>query len=90
LFKGINTPENQRLFNELSAIDLNYLLFSCEQEEWERNGHGTYSVPNEENLVYAGFASHFTPVHEASLQNNLWIPLFQNMMIGNWILDFHL
>jgi hypothetical protein len=46
--------EIQLPFEQLSALEINHLLFTCETEHLEDNRDGMYHVPNYGQLAYAG------------------------------------
>lgn len=64
------------LYKPLQVSDINYLLFSSEQEEHLVSGYGMYNVPNKGNLLFGGFGGVFADIKEASLHNDLGKPLF--------------
>jgi len=47
-----------------------------------------YNLPNKGDLPYAGFASLFYEIREASLFNEVNRPILKNIMEGNWLLDY--
>lgn len=47
-------PEEKTLFSDLSAIDMNYLMYSCENEEKELNtGDGNFFIKGYNFLLFA-------------------------------------
>lgn len=80
------TPES--LVKNLSAADINYLLFSCESEEKEHNSQGPYHIPGKGVVSYAGLAGIYQDLRNAALKNDLGIPLFNNLRSGYWMLDY--
>lgn len=64
------------------------MFFSSEHEEHERSGYGMYNISNKGALLFGGLGGVFTDVNEASLRNDLGIPLFVNLREGHWYLDY--
>ena len=69
---------------DLTVDDINYLLYSCENEERTFNGGDCYDLPNYWKLKYAGFAGVKSLLLSIGLQNNLGHPLCENLRQGNW------
>jgi len=80
----------KELVYHLTPSQINYLLFSCENEEKEhsKGKNGCYYIPNSSPLVYSGFCAFSKMVRDARLYNNLSLPLFDNLRTGNWVLDY--
>ena len=69
--------------------DINYFLYSCENEEIEFWKNGMYVVPNFGQLNFAGFAGVIKILRETSLTNDLYHPLFANIIEGDYLLDYY-
>ena len=69
--------------------DVNYYLFTCENEERDIWGGGLYYVPNYRNLVFGGFSGVIKILRETSLNNDSAHPLYKNIMEGNYLLDYY-
>lgn len=80
------TPES--LVKNLTAADINYLLFSSDPEEKENNSQGPYHIPGKGVVSYAGLAGIYQDLRNAAIKNDLGIPLFNNLRNGSWMLDF--
>lgn len=80
---------SKELVSHLEPCQLNFLLFSTENEEREKmNGvRGCYHIDGKP-LVYAGFAAFSKILRECRFYNVLSHPLFENLRKGNWLMDF--
>ncbi|KAK0734496.1 glucanotransferase domain of glycogen debranching enzyme-domain-containing protein [Lasiosphaeria miniovina] len=76
--------------DELSLIDLNFLLYKCEPEEHDvSNGRdGTYDIPGHGKIVYAGLQGWWSILADIIKDNNLAHPLCQHLRDGQWALDY--
>lgn len=74
----------------MDIIDINYYLFSCENEEREYWGNNIYGIPNNSPLVFSGFFGVMKILRETSLNNDFHHPLYQNIMEGDWFIEYHL
>lgn len=45
IFDNIHLPSYSPIYDDLQPEDINFLLFSCENEEREKNGRGMYHIP---------------------------------------------
>ena len=54
------SKEPTKMIEHLQPHEINYILFSCENEEKDhtQGKRGTYGVPSYGNLPYAGFAGY--------------------------------
>ena len=77
-------------FSSLSLVDLNFLLYRCEEEERDfSNGRdGVYSIPNHGALVYAGLQGWWSVLRNVIRNNDLGHPLCNHLREGQWPLDY--
>lgn len=73
----------------MDIADVNYYLFSCENEEREIWKNGLYFVPGYRHLFFGGFAGVVRVLRETSLNNDFHHPLFRNIMEGDYLLDYY-
>ena len=76
---------NYSLDNELNLDQLNYLLYSCEAEEKERNGGGTYDVPHYKKFLYGGITSLIQAFQDPDGAQKIKLHLND----GFWLVDFY-
>lgn len=78
------------LFEKFSIEEINYYLYSCEEEERARfNGYGNYYLENFGVLPFAGFAGLAKIFEEISLQNDKDHPIYENLMNSHHLIDFY-
>lgn len=70
--------------------DINYYLFSCENEERAYWNNSLYQIPNFHPLVFAGFSGVMKILAETSLNNDFNHPLYHNIRAGDWFIEYHL
>ncbi|RYN20313.1 Glycogen debranching enzyme [Alternaria arborescens] len=77
-------------FSGVNLIDLNYILYRCEEEERDATDHkdGTYNIPGHGNLVYAGLQGWWSVLRDIVNDNNLGHPLCNHLRDGQWALDY--
>lgn len=68
--------------------DINYYLFTCDNEERELWGSGLYEVPGYGRLTFGGFAGVVKILRETSLNNDHAHPLYLNIQEGHYLLDY--
>ena len=74
------------LSSSLSLIDLNYILYRCDNEEKdEGNGGGVYVVPGAGPLVYCGLQGIMSMMEPVRVNNDLGHPLCDNLRSGDWL-----
>ena len=73
----------------MDLSDINYYLFSCENEEREIWKSGLYYVPGFGNLVFAGFSGVIKILRETSLNSDITHPIFKNIIEGDYLLDYY-
>ncbi|KAH9506703.1 hypothetical protein DERF_011421 [Dermatophagoides farinae] len=76
-----------KIVNKLNLIDLNYILFRCQQEEFDENSSGTYQLSNGP-LVYSGLAGIMFYLAKIRTHNDLGHPLCENLRQGNWLSNY--
>ena len=84
------TSGAEEAFSQLSLIDLNFVLYRCEQEELDYTGgkDGIYIVPNHGSLVYAGLQGWWSILRDVIRNNDLGHPLCDHLRDGQWALDY--
>ncbi|CRK94139.1 CLUMA_CG007658, isoform A [Clunio marinus] len=86
---GTKFKEIQSIISNLSLVDLNLALFSCDQEERDRGfGFEAYDIPGFKRLEYAGFQGVLSLLSHISPSNDLGHPLCGNLRSGNWLIDY--
>ncbi|KAH9417750.1 hypothetical protein DERP_011461 [Dermatophagoides pteronyssinus] len=75
------------IVQKLNLIDLNYILFRCQQEEFDENSSGTYQLSNG-SLVYSGLAGIMFHLAKIRTNNDLGHPLCENLRQGNWLPEY--
>jgi glycogen debranching enzyme len=76
-----------RIANDLTLLDLNSVLFQCDQEERDLNsGNGVYSLNGYGPLKYAGLQGVMSILSEIRPKNDLgnWLP--DNLRQGDWLM----
>lgn len=73
---------------DLSANDVNDLIFCCSRENEVKTGAPTYIVPGSGALIYGGFGGVYRNIREAMRHNKLHLPLFENLRKGDWIFEY--
>lgn len=80
----------QSIISKLNLVDLNLVLFSCNQEEQDRGfGFGSYDIPGFKRLEYAGFQGVLSLLSHISPSNDLGHPLCGNLRNGDWLIGEH-
>ena len=84
------TSGAKEAFSQLSLVDLNFVLYQCEQEERDSSGgkDGVYVVPNHGPLVYAGLQGWWSILRDVIRNNDLGHPLCNHLRDGQWALDY--
>ncbi len=84
------TSGARRAFSQLSLVDLNFVLYRCDQEERDLSGgkDGVYIVPNHGPLVYAGLQGWWSILRDVIRSNDLGHPLCNHLRDGEWALDY--
>ncbi|KZT27841.1 glycoside hydrolase family 133 protein [Neolentinus lepideus HHB14362 ss-1] len=79
-----------KAFSELSLVDLNVVLYRCEDEERDATlGEiGTYAVPGMAALVYCGLEGWMHPLRHIMRYNDLGHALCGHLREGSWALDY--
>lgn len=79
--------ELKRIISKLDLVDLNFALFSCDQEERERgNGFEAFDIPGFQRLPYAGLQGFLSFLSEISPKHDLGHPFCNNLRQGNWMI----
>jgi len=77
-------------FTNLDLVDLNFVLYRCEEEEHDSSDgkDGVYDIPNHGKLVYAGLQGFWSVLKKIIANNDLAHPLCQHLRDGQWPLDY--
>lgn len=82
--------ELMELFKPLTLLDLNYILFRCNEEELN-DTHGqssVYVLDNYGPLLYAGLHGIFPVLCLVRNNNDLGHSICDNLRRGNWLMDY--
>jgi glycogen debranching enzyme len=91
LEKGSKFEELRKIVSKLDLVDLNFALFSCDQEERDRgNGFEAYNIPGFERLPYAGLQGFLSYLSEISPKHDLGHPFCNNLREGDWMIGNYL
>lgn len=84
------TSGAKEVMAELDLVDLNFLLYRCDAEERDGSSgnDGTYDIPGNGKIVYAGLQGWWSLLKDIIRDNNLAHPLCQNLRDGQWALDY--
>ncbi|KAL9121856.1 MAG: hypothetical protein Q9187_001585 [Circinaria calcarea] len=84
------TSGAKKAFGVLSLVDLNFVLYRCDEEERDFSGgkDGVYNVPNYGPLVYAGLQGWWSVLRDVIRNNDLGHPICQHLRSGQWALDY--
>lgn len=84
---GARYQELRSIVSRFNLVDLNLVLFSCDQEERDRGfGFEAYDIPGYKRLEYAGFQGVLSLLSDISPSNDLGHPLCNNLRNGNWLI----
>ena len=84
---GSKYREVKNIISRLNLVDLNLVLFSCDQEERDRGyGYEAYDIPGFKRLEYSGFQGVLSLLSHISPSNDLGHPLCGNLRNGNWMI----
>jgi glycogen debranching enzyme len=77
-------------FANLDLVDLNFVLYRCEEEEHDSSDgkDGVYDIPGHGKLVYAGLQGFWSVLKKIIANNDLAHPLCQHLRDGQWALDY--
>lgn len=79
-----NGGEVVNIVMSLSLVDLNYVLYRCDEEEREDCG-GTYQLDSVGRLHYCGLAGVMGFLKDIRTNNDLGHPLCDNLRAGDWL-----
>ncbi|KAK8374371.1 hypothetical protein O3P69_011987 [Scylla paramamosain] len=84
-----HNPVLTDIVNGLSLVDLNRILYRCDDEEKdEGRGWGAYNIPNYGPLLYCGLQGVVSVLSEIRVVNDLGHPLCGNLRDGDWLPDY--
>lgn len=73
----------------LNLLDLNRILFRCDEEERSDNfGIGVYNFQGWDSLKYCGLQGIMSIMASIRATNDLGHPVCQNLREGNWLMDY--
>lgn len=76
------------IMESFDLVDLNAVMYRCDQEEYDTINGGCYNIPDFGNLVYCGFEG-WMPILKEIIQSNLLNhPLCEHLRQGHWALDY--
>ncbi|KAG5520081.1 hypothetical protein PMAC_001157 [Pneumocystis sp. 'macacae'] len=76
------------IMENFDLVDLNLIMYRCDQEERNTINDGCYNIPGFGDLVYCGFEG-WMPVLKEIIRNNILDhPLCQHLRQGQWALDY--
>lgn len=80
---------HRQALEKLDLFDLSVLLYRCDGEERTatRGQFGSYTIPNQGTLVYAGLQGWASVLEPAVRENDLGCSAAQNLRDGLWALD---
>lgn len=88
--EDINLTSLRRIISKLNLVDLNIVLFVCQQEEKQHSTksmeRGVYNVPGYGDLTYAGLQGIISITRKIAETNDLGHPLCNNLRNGNWLM----
>lgn len=85
--RGSKFQEIKDIVAKLSLVDLNLVLFCCDQEERDRGfGFESYDIPGYKRLEYAGFQGVLSLLSDIGPNNDLGHPLCNNLRNGDWMI----
>lgn len=84
--------ELRRLAGELDLVDLNYVLYRCDEEEKDEfpGIGGVYTIPGYGEMAYCGIEGTYILMEIIKRHNNLDHALCNNLREGTWLLDYTL
>jgi len=85
--RNLDTARLKEIVSSLSLLDLQFVLFQCDQEGREA-GFGCYEVPGWRQLHYCGLAGLVPVLDKIRPTNDLGHPLMDNIRSGDWLLDY--
>lgn len=89
--RGPKFQDAKNVISKLNLVDLNLVLFGCDQEERDRgNGYEAYNIPGFKRLEYAGLQGVLSLLSDISPSNDLGHPLCGNLREGNWLIGMSL
>ena len=77
------------VLNNLEIIDINYYLYSTDNEERAYWGNGNYNLEGYGTLVYAGFCGIKSFMLNAIKTSDYDHPFFKNLKEHNYLLDYY-
>ena len=90
LQSDLQVDDLKDLASKLNLIDLNYVLYRCNEEErddFPEDG-GVYTIPGYGEMKYCGIAGAQSILSSIKRHNDLDHPLCSNLREGTWLLDY--
>lgn len=84
---GKSFYELKAIASKFNLVDINRVLYTCDQEEKDRGfGGGAYNIPGYGDTVYCGLQGFVSILTDIAPGNDLGHPLCNNLRLGNWML----
>lgn len=90
LKSDLNREELKKLADKLDLIDMNYVLYRCDEEEKDEfpGIGGVYSIPGYGPMAYCGIEGTQVILEIIKRHNALDHPLCENLRQGTWLLEY--
>lgn len=85
--EGKAFTELSQIAEKLDLVDMNRVLFTCDQEERDLGyGGAAYDIPDFGAIVYCGLQGFVSLLTDISPHNDLGHPLCNNLRNGDWMM----
>ena len=90
LKSDMKSKELKGLADQLNLIDMNYVLYRCDEEERDEfpGIGGVYAIPGHGPMAYCGIEGTQSLLEIIKRHNSLDHPLCENLRQGSWLLDY--
>ena len=83
-----NKASNKYLIENLSLVDIAFIIFDTDENIKEKNNPNKYFFPEYKNLAFEGVGGLFPFFYSEKLEKNH--PVYKNLYEGNWYLDYQI